>query len=116
MQGTYNTVVTSCYTTGSIASNGSFGGIMPDFSSIIYHESVDANVINSYTTIKDNINYNDVFTECTSVYETNDVSQTMFEFYSKYAEYWNYKNTWIWNGEVNGEQVSIPCPKLAWEE
>lgn len=112
----YNTVVTSCYTTGSIASNGSFGGIMPDFSSIIYHESVDANVINSYTTIKDNINYNDVFTECTSVYETNDVSQTMFEFYSKYAEYWNYKNTWIWNGEVNGEQVSIPCPKLAWEE
>ena len=39
----------------------------------------------------------------------------MFEFYSEYAKYWNYNNTWTWNGWVDGKEVSISCPKLAWE-
>lgn len=112
----------ACYSTGNISSSEEFGGIV-DYKTY-YSEKEDFSIKHCYTTINDNINYreegnrNSIYKmeECTSVYETNDVSQTMFEFYSKYADYWNYKNTWIWNGEVNGEQVSIPCPKLAWEE
>lgn len=113
----------ACYSTGNISSSSEeFGGIV-DYKTYL-NDRQDFSIKHCYTTINDNINYAEEgnrdsiykMEECTSVYETSDVSQTMFEFYSKYAEYWNYKNTWIWNGEVNGEQVSIPCPKLAWEE
>lgn len=110
--------IVCCYSTGNINYSGNYGGIVDykTFSST----RTDINIYHCYTTINDGIDYinggtyNDL-EESISVYETNDVSKTMSEFYSKYAEYWNYKNTWIWNGEVNGEQVSIPCPKLAWE-
>lgn len=35
---------------------------------------------------------------------------------SEYAKYWNFDNTWTWTGEIDGKQVSVSCPKLAWEE
>lgn len=110
--------IACCYSTGNINYSGNYGGIVDykTFSST----RTEINIYHCYTTINDGIDYinggtyNDL-EESISVYETSDVSKTMSEFYSKYAEYWNYKNTWIWNGEVNGVQVSIPCPKLAWE-
>lgn len=118
---TFNII--SCYSTGKILSlDGEAGGLVAYKTYLA--ERLDFSIKHCYTTIKDNINYSEEnintssyrMKECTSVYETNNVSQTMLEFYSQYANYWNYKNTWIWNGEVNGKQVSIPCPKLAWEE
>lgn len=44
-----------------------------------------------------------------------DITTFMKECYSDYAEYWNYNNTWTWKGTINGEEVSVSCPKLAWE-
>lgn len=35
---------------------------------------------------------------------------------SDYASYWNFNNTWNWNGEINGSKVSVSCPKLSWEK
>ena len=35
---------------------------------------------------------------------------------SDYSEYWDYNRTWIWNGVVNGKNVTAICPKLKWEE
>lgn len=110
-----------CYSKGNINFSGSYGGIV-DYITFSNLRDNDIDIYHCFTTINDGIDYSkggviyNSLEETTSVYETSDVSQTMFEFYSKYADYWNYKNTWIWNGEVNGEQVSIPCPKLAWEE
>lgn len=45
-----------------------------------------------------------------------DITTFMKECYSEYAEMWNYNNTWTWEGTVNGKNVSVSCPKLAWEE
>lgn len=110
--------IACCYSTGNIHYSGNYGGIVDykTFSST----RTDINIYHCYTTINDGIDYikggtyNDL-EESISVYETSDVSKTMFEFYSKYAKYWNYNNTWTWHGNVNGTQVSIPCPKLSWE-
>lgn len=44
-----------------------------------------------------------------------DITTFMKECYSDYAEYWNFNNTWTWKGTINGEEVSVSCPKLAWE-
>jgi hypothetical protein len=58
----------------------------------------------------------------TSVSGTNnasyctDITTFMKECYSEYEELWNYKNTWTWKGTVNGKNVNVSCPRLAWEE
>ncbi|MBQ5807841.1 MAG: hypothetical protein IIW26_05280, partial [Tidjanibacter sp.] len=58
----------------------------------------------------------------TSVSGTNnasyctDITTFMKECYSEYDELWNYKNTWTWKGTVNGKNVNVSCPRLAWEE
>ena len=60
------------------------------------------------------------FTSCTT--GTNiqsyctDITTFMKECYSDYASYWNYNNTWTWKGTINGKDVSVSCPKLAWEQ
>jgi hypothetical protein len=38
-----------------------------------------------------------------------DITSFLRDCYSKYAEYWNFNNTWRYNGTVS-------CPKLAWEK
>lgn len=112
----------ACYSTGKISSlDGEAGGLVA-YKTYLDNRQ-DFSIKHCYTTINDNINYSEEnsntsrykIEECTSVYETNNVSQTMFEFYSEYAKYWNYNNTWTWNGWVDGKEVSISCPKLAWE-
>ena len=49
-------------------------------------------------------------------YECTDVTTFMKECYSDYASYWNYNNTWTWKGTINGKEVSVSCPRLAWEK
>lgn len=58
------------------------------------------------------------FTSCTGTNTQSnctDITTFMKECYSDYAEYWNYNNTWTWKGTINGKEVSVSCPKLAWE-
>lgn len=45
-----------------------------------------------------------------------DITTFMKECYSDYASYWNYNNTWTWKGTINGKEVSVSCPRLAWEQ
>lgn len=101
-----------CYSTGNISFSGFKGGIV-DYKTY-ESEKNDFSIIHCYTTINDGIDYS-IFEESTTVYETENVSQTMAEYYSRFSEYWNYNNTWIWNGKVNDKQVSVSCPKLSWE-
>ncbi len=107
----YNTII-CCYSTGAISSNGSFGGIVDPI--VLRDNKEDLSFNHCYTTIHDDWEY-EGYNDCISVYETDDLSETMFEYYSKYAQYWNFNNNWNWNGEVNGVQVSIKCPRLYWE-
>jgi hypothetical protein len=39
----------------------------------------------------------------------------MFESYSDYADYWDFDNIWVWEGEINGVKKQVRCPRLAWE-
>lgn len=44
-----------------------------------------------------------------------NITEAMIQFYSSYSEYFNFNNTWIWTGKVNGATKNISCPKLCWE-
>ena len=60
------------------------------------------------------------FTSCTTGSNIQscctDITTFMKDCYSNYASYWNYNNTWTWNGTINGKEVSVSCPRLAWEQ
>lgn len=105
-------IINCCYTTGNISFDQYYGGIIDPQTLKDNRDYITLN--HCYTTIYDDILY-EGYNDCISVYETSDLSQTMFEYYSKYAQYWNFNNNWYWNGKVNGVQVSIKCPKLHWE-
>ena len=49
-------------------------------------------------------------------YECTDITTFLQDCYSDYASYWNYNNTWTWKGTINGKEVSVSCPRLAWEQ
>lgn len=44
-----------------------------------------------------------------------DITSFLYSCYSDYAENYNFNKTWIWKGKINGEDVEVSCPKLAWE-
>lgn len=60
------------------------------------------------------------FTSCTTGTNNQscctDITTFMKDCYSNYASYWNYNNTWTWKGTINGKEVSVSCPRLAWEQ
>lgn len=62
-----------------------------------------------------NDNYTTQKTSTTSQGCCLDITKSMKECYSEYASYWNFDNTWTWKGTVNGQEVSVSCPRLAWE-
>ena len=100
----YITTITACYSTGTIEC-GKYTNDMGNESSLggylIYF---------SYSTITD------VGTGATyHVSENNNISTKMKEEYSKFAEYWNFNNTWTWTGVVDGVSKSVVCPRLSWE-
>lgn len=49
-------------------------------------------------------------------YNCTDITIFLKECYSEYADYWNYNNTWTWKGTIDGKEVSVSCPRLAWEQ
>ena len=44
-----------------------------------------------------------------------DITSFLRDAYSEHAGLWDFKNTWTWSGKVNGKQVQVSCPYLAWE-
>ena len=44
-----------------------------------------------------------------------DITSFLRDAYSEQADLWDFKNTWTWSGKVNGKQVQVSCPYLAWE-
>ena len=54
---------------------------------------------------------------CYSVYDTANIAEKMEEAISDYADYWNFNNTWTWQGTTaDGKVIKIVCPRLAWEK
>lgn len=45
----------------------------------------------------------------------NDITSFLYSCYSSYADKYNFKKTWVWKGKINGKDVEVSCPKLAWE-
>ena len=130
--------ITACYSTGQIDGSSStvssVGGMVGD--------SYSARIYSSYSTVHSTIGgfdgispqsyewYLRVYDSCTpyttTVYIPNvsepnvqgnctDITTFMKSCNSDYASYWNFDNTWTWRGTVNGQEVSVSCPRLAWE-
>lgn len=124
--------VTACYSDGTITSTSSsasyFGGIVGGARSDSY--TFFAYVYHSFSTVTCNISGNgaaNLYDCCTvgALGTSNgsnnqsyctDITTFMKECYSEYASYWNYNNTWTWKGTINGKEVSVSCPRLAWEQ
>ena len=118
--------VKACYSDGTITSTSSsasyFGGIVGDS----YHDAV----YHSFSTVTCSISgySGSKLYDCCTVgalgtsYGSNnqsyctDITTFMKDCYSNYASYWNYNNTWTWKGTINGKEVSVSCPRLAWEQ
>ena len=124
--GNANTVK-ACYSDGTItpisSSAAYFGGIIGEYNedTVVYH---------SFSTVTCSISGDQrirLYDCCTvgalgtSSGSNNqsyctDITTFMKECYSDYASYWNYNNTWTWKGTINGKEVSVSCPRLAWEQ
>ena len=122
-------IVTACYSDGTItpisssSSGYRFGGIVGyiNYCPIVYH---------SFSTVTRSISgaSGSKLYDCCTVgalgtsYGSNnqsyctDITTFMKDCYSNYASYWNYNNTWTWKGTINGKEVSVSCPRLAWEQ
>lgn len=44
-----------------------------------------------------------------------NITTYLMESYSQYADYWNFNNTWTFEGKIDGKNVKVSCPRLAWE-
>jgi len=126
--------IISCYAKGEINCSGtlSIGGIMGQRSQsggnsdyLIYH---------SYSTVTSSQgNEFDGFSTCGWSYDsatvstmrssrtTNckveclDIAAFMKDCYSEFSSHWNYSNTWLWTGSINGATKTVKCPKLSWQ-
>ena len=124
----YDAKVVGCYTHGYVNAKTDCGGLVGDFSS--YSEqcylcfSAMESAAGSFKGLGDG-----GYTDCATVHSylgssrgTNvrasctDITTFLQECYSDYASYWNYNNTWTWKGTINGKEVSVSCPRLAWEQ
>ena len=124
----YDAKVVGCYTNGSVNAKTDCGGLVGDDSS--YSEicylcfSAMESSAESFKGLGDG-----VYTDCATVHSyhgsypgTNvrtsctDITTFLQECYSDYASYWNYNNTWTWKGTINVKEVSVSCPRLAWEQ
>lgn len=121
--------VKACYSDGTItpisSSASSFGGIIGHSD-----DTSGGAVYHSFSTVTCSISchYKISFYDCCTVgalgtsHGSNnqsyctDITTFMKDCYSDYASYWNYNNTWTWKGTINGKEVSVSCPRLAWEQ
>ena len=120
-------LIIACYADGKIEGSGvvqtlpKVGGIYSGDS--YYYTSIK----HSYSTIKSTLtdfdgirggqtnSYTTQYTSYSSQGYCLDITTAMKSCNSDYASYWNFDNTWTWRGIVNGQEVSVSCPRLAWE-
>jgi len=118
-----------CYSDGSISANGTSGGII-GFSSAWTGEtylcySTMTSDSSSFYGLCEKFSGKD----CATVFpraidgqgqnvqaSCTDITTFLREAYSEYANYWNFNNTWNWEGTIGSSQVTVNCPKLAWEK
>lgn len=106
--------IMACYSNGTITSKANYGVLCPLDPNLALSSPIS--IEHCYSTIQKESTEWHFSTESTSIYDTENIAQTMREYYSNLSRYWNYNNTWTWTGNINGIPVSIPCPKLSWEE
>lgn len=95
-----NSIITSDNYTSIKHSYSTITSTLTDF------DGIKSSQTNSYTT---------QYTSYSSQGYCLDITTAMKECYSDYASYWNFDNTWTWRGIMNGQEVSVSCPRLAWE-
>ena len=118
--------VIACYSDGTITSMSSsasyFGGIVGSLYSAakVYHSfsTVTCSISGSSGYLYDCCTVGALGTSSGSNNQSycTDITTFMKECYSDYASYWNYNNTWTWKGTIKGKEVSVSCPRLAWEQ
>lgn len=133
--------IIACYANGILKSSSdelSFGGILGgnngynrNSESILSYSTMSSSASN-FDGLSGTGNSNPGFTpleKCsysastssTRFSETNtgnckDITTFLRECYqTEYDRYWNYSKTWTWTGVIDGEQVSVSCPRLEWE-
>ena len=125
----YEVGIRACYADGTISAPRSadeIGGLLGN--------ARTCNVELSYSTVSCSAQQYDSFcgyygniTDCATVFSGSrsgsnvmycctDITIFMKDCYSEYAGLWNFNNTWTWKGEINGKEVSVSCPRLAWEQ
>ena len=120
--------VVGCYTHGSVNAKTDCGGLVGD------HYSYSENCYLCFSAMESSAESfkglgDGVYTDCATVHSyhgsyrgTNvrtsctDITTFLKECYSEYADYWNFNNTWTWKGTIDGKEVSVSCPRLAWEQ
>lgn len=45
-----------------------------------------------------------------------NIAEIMRASNAEYQQYWNFNNTWTWQGKANNETVMAICPKMIWEQ
>lgn len=108
----------ACYSSGIIQSDNlsahKLGGI------IGYKSSSDSEAELCYSTLTSNASCFDSFDgvrtkDCTSVYDCDNITSFIKTCYSNLSDYYNFDNTWTWTGTIDGNELSVSCPRLSWE-
>ena len=114
--------VYGCYSAGNISATADVSGIATSGDAYLSY-SVMNNSSSSFYGIGKNMRGQDCATTASrdgsgTNFKSNctDITTFLQECYSSYAGYWNFKNTWTWKGTINGKEVSVSCPRLAWEQ
>lgn len=131
--GDYNEII-SCYSTGTITTSGSskyVGGIsgfimgsvnccystMTGNSSNFYGISYGAYSLSDCVTTYSVFgkSYYKSYSNCYANAENGDIIDILRSSGSQFSSCWNYNNSWIWTGTINGKSVTAICPRLSWE-
>ena len=109
----------ACYSTGTLTSsstnvsglyvcrNSGYGN--PVLSYTTMSQGLSSDCVDCATTASNGSGSNTA-TNCTNI------TEHLKGCYSEYATYWDFNNTWIWSGKVNGKTTNVSCPRLAWEK
>lgn len=93
------------YSTGKITE-----GTCNPITGIVYGAGTDSRSTLCYSTIVSADTKN-----CYHVSQYDDIATKMRDEFSDYADYWNFDNTWVWKGVIDGKSKEVICPRLFWE-
>lgn len=105
----------ACYSTGSLTcSSSNVSGMAGGYGySVLSYttmsQGLSSDCVDCATTASNGSGSNTA-TKCTNI------TEHLKSCYSEYATYWDFNNTWIWSGKVNGKTTNVSCPRLAWEK